>query len=164
MSPVISAGSLDHPSSGPLHQPGRRTQANRSANEFTPDSVSIDPLVNAVAKRPIEDLAENRCLPVAVAIRIQTRTQPSRHKFWVPLAVSPSASVKEEGLWRVLVHTIMSWMTLYYPLLKQMNYDQGLSKLPHTHGAWLEHIRQAHVQANVWSRDVVLDPTISKSL
>ena len=47
-------------------------------------------------------------------------------------------------------------------------YNQLLSKcmhlFQHTHDAWLEHTRRAHVQANVGSRDVVLYPVIPKSL
>ena len=30
---------------------------------------------------------------------------------------------------------------------KLLNHEQGLNKLPRFHGAWLEHIRRAHVQA-----------------
>ena len=45
-------------------------------------------------------------------------------------------------------------------LLKLLKHEQGLNKLPCTHGAWLEHTRRAHMQANVWSRGVVSSPSL----
>ena len=44
-------------------------------------------------------------------------------------------------------------------LLKQLTDDQGVDKLPPTQGAWIEHIRRAHVQCNIWRQDMVLNPT-----
>ena len=52
----------------------------------------------------------------------------------------------------------------WWQLFKLLNHEQGLEKLQRPHGAWLEQIRQVHVRANVYSRDVVLDTTIRKSL
>jgi hypothetical protein len=49
---------------------------------------------------------------------------------------------------------------LRWHLFKTLKTEQGVDKLPPTHGAWLEHIRRAHVQANVWSQDLVVDPVI----
>jgi len=49
---------------------------------------------------------------------------------------------------------------LRWQLFKQLKTEQGVDKLPPTHGAWLEHIRRAHVQASFWSQDLVLDPVI----
>jgi len=43
-------------------------------------------------------------------------------------------------------------------MFKRLRLDQGVEKLPPTEGAWLEHIRRAHLQANVWSQDLVLNP------
>ena len=34
-------------------------------------------------------------------------------------------------------------------LFKQLRDEQGVDKLPATHGAWIEHMRRAHVQANI---------------
>ena len=34
-------------------------------------------------------------------------------------------------------------------LFKLLRHEQGFNKLPRTHGAWLEHTRREHVQANV---------------
>ena len=54
------------------------------------------------------------------------------------------------------MHIIMSRVDLHYPceqnmvvLFKLLRHEQGLNKLPRTHGAWLEHTRRAQVQANV---------------
>ena len=33
-----------------------------------------------------------------------------------------------------------------------------MDKLPPTPGAWAEHIRRAHLQASIWSQDIILDP------
>ena len=44
-------------------------------------------------------------------------------------------------------------------LFKQLKEEQGVDKLPPTQGAWIEHIRRAHVQANIWCQDMVLNPT-----
>ena len=62
----------------------------------------------------------------------------------------------------------MSWMVLDYPCegplvapVQTTDHEQGLDKLRRTHGAWLEHIRQARaarVRASVCSWDIVLDP------
>ena len=49
--------------------------------------------------------------------------------------------------------------TLRWFLFKQLKDDQGVDKLPPTRGAWIEHIRRAHVQANIWHQDMVLNPT-----
>ena len=49
---------------------------------------------------------------------------------------------------------------LRWHLFKQLKTDQGVDKLPPTHGAWLEHTRRAHAQANVWLQDLVQDPVI----
>ena len=53
---------------------------------------------------------------------------------------------------------------LRWHLFKLLKPEQGVDKLPPTHGAWLEHIRRAHVQASVWSQDLVLDPVIPNPL
>ena len=55
--------------------------------------------------------------------------------------------------------TLPVWKTsdVTFQILK---HEQGLNKLPRTHGECLEHTRRAHVLANVWSRDVVLDPNL----
>ena len=44
-------------------------------------------------------------------------------------------------------------------LFKQLKDEQGVDKLPPTQEAWIEHIRRAHVQANIWCQDMVLNPT-----
>jgi hypothetical protein len=44
-------------------------------------------------------------------------------------------------------------------LFKQLKDEQGVDKLPPTQGAWIEHIRRAHVQANIWHQDMVLNST-----
>ncbi len=44
-------------------------------------------------------------------------------------------------------------------LFKQLRVEQGVDKLPAIHGAWIEHMRRAHVQANIWHRDMVLKLT-----
>ena len=45
-------------------------------------------------------------------------------------------------------------------LFKQLRVEQGVDKLPATHGAWIEHMRRAHVQANnIWHHDMVLKLT-----
>jgi hypothetical protein len=49
---------------------------------------------------------------------------------------------------------------LRWYLFKQQKPNQGVDKLPPTQGAWLEHIRRAHVQASVWSQDLVINPVI----
>ena len=43
-------------------------------------------------------------------------------------------------------------------MFKQLKPDQRVDKLPPTPGAWKEHIRRAHVQASIWSQDLVLNP------
>ena len=53
---------------------------------------------------------------------------------------------------------------LRWLLFKQMKPDQGVDKLPPTPGTWAEHIRKAHLQANIWSRDISLDPDIPDPL
>jgi len=45
---------------------------------------------------------------------------------------------------------------LRWHLFKLLKPDQGVDKLPPTPGAWL---RRAHLQANIWSQDLVLHPT-----
>jgi len=58
--------------------------------------------------------------------------------------------------------TLPMWKRYGYTF-KLLRHELWFNKLPHTHGAWLERLeytRQAHIQANVWSRDVVLDPII----
>jgi len=47
---------------------------------------------------------------------------------------------------------------LRWYMFKRLRRDQGVDKLPPTEGAWFEHIRRAHIQANVWSQDLVLNP------
>ena len=44
-------------------------------------------------------------------------------------------------------------------LFKQLRVEQGVDKLPATHGAWIEHMRHDHVQANTWHHDMVLKLT-----
>ncbi|XP_014665031.1 PREDICTED: uncharacterized protein LOC106807252 [Priapulus caudatus] len=44
-------------------------------------------------------------------------------------------------------------------LFKQLKDEQGVDELPPTQGAWIQHIRRAHVQANIWHQDMVLKPT-----
>ena len=34
-------------------------------------------------------------------------------------------------------------------LFKQLRVEQGVDKLPATHGAWIEHMRRAHIQADI---------------
>lgn len=53
---------------------------------------------------------------------------------------------------------------LRWYLFKRLRSDQGVDMLPPTHGAWLEHIRRAHIQASVWSQDLVLNPVIPNPL
>ena len=48
---------------------------------------------------------------------------------------------------------------LRWHLFKLLKPDQGVDKLPPIPGVWLEHIRRAHLQANIWSQDLVLHPT-----
>ena len=62
-------------------------------------------------------------------------------------------------------------MAVHYPCdkrlvgcFKLLKHEQGLNKLPRTHGAWMEHMRRPRKQANVCSRDVVLNTIIPKSL
>ena len=43
-------------------------------------------------------------------------------------------------------------------LFKQLKDEQGVDKLPPTQEAWIEHIRRAHVQANIWCQDMALHP------
>ena len=45
-------------------------------------------------------------------------------------------------------------------LFKQLKPDQGVYKLPPTQGDWSEHIRRVHVQASVWSQDLVVNPVV----
>jgi len=48
-------------------------------------------------------------------------------------------------------------------LFKLLRHELGFNISPCTHDAWverLEHTRRAHVHANIWSRDIVLDPII----
>ena len=47
---------------------------------------------------------------------------------------------------------------LRWHLFKLLKPDQGVDKLPPTPGAWMQHIRRAHLQANIWSQDLVLHP------
>ena len=49
--------------------------------------------------------------------------------------------------------------TLRWLLFKRLKDDEAVDKLPPTQGAWIEHIRRAHVQANIWHQDMVLNPT-----
>jgi hypothetical protein len=49
---------------------------------------------------------------------------------------------------------------LRWYLFKTLNTEQEVDKLTPTHGAWLEHIKRAHMQASVWSQDLALDPII----
>ena len=38
--------------------------------------------------------------------------------------------------------------------------NSGVDKLPPTSGAWKQHTMRAHLQASLWSQDIVLHPTI----
>lgn len=53
---------------------------------------------------------------------------------------------------------------LRWTLFKQLKPEQGVDKLPPTPGAWAEHIRRAHLQANIWSQDIIPDPVIPDPL
>ena len=44
-------------------------------------------------------------------------------------------------------------------LFKQLRGEQGVDILPPTQGACIEHMRRAHVQANIWHQDMVLKST-----
>ena len=44
-------------------------------------------------------------------------------------------------------------------LFKRLKDDEAVDKPPPTQGALNEHIRRAHVQANIWNQDLVLNPT-----
>ena len=44
-------------------------------------------------------------------------------------------------------------------LFKQLRDEQGVDKLPATHGAWIEHMSRAHVQVNISHHDMVLKLT-----
>ena len=50
--------------------------------------------------------------------------------------------------------------TLGWHLFKHLKPDQGVYKLPPTQGDWSEHIRRVHVQASVWSQDLVVNPVV----
>ena len=50
-------------------------------------------------------------------------------------------------------------MVLRCFLFKQPRGEQGVDTLPPTQGAWIEHMRCAHVQANIWHQAMVLNPT-----
>jgi len=84
--------------------------------------------------------------------------------------VEPSAEVVEgcEALLCALFcprrHHVTQAKDLRWHLFKQLKPVQGVDKLPPTHGAWLQHIRRAYVQASIWSQDIVLDPVIPNSL
>jgi hypothetical protein len=43
---------------------------------------------------------------------------------------------------------------------KRLSPNQGVEKLPPTSGAWKQHTRRAHLQANIWAQDLVLNPEI----
>ena len=45
-------------------------------------------------------------------------------------------------------------------LFKQLKPDQGVDKLPTTRIVWLEHIRRAHVQLSVLSRDLIVTSVV----
>ena len=47
---------------------------------------------------------------------------------------------------------------LRWNLFKHLKPEQGVDKLPPTPGAWMQHIRRAHYQANIWSQDIIEDP------
>lgn len=53
---------------------------------------------------------------------------------------------------------------LRWHLFKRLKSDQAINKLPPTHGAWKEHIKRAHLQANIWQQDLVLHPVIPDPL
>ena len=48
--------------------------------------------------------------------------------------------------------------SLRWQLFKQLKPGHGVEKLPPTPGAWREHIRRAHVHANVWQQDIIAQP------
>ncbi len=48
---------------------------------------------------------------------------------------------------------------LRWCLFKQLKDEQGVDKLPPTQGAWVEHIRRAHIQCHMWLQDLVLNPS-----
>ena len=84
--------------------------------------------------------------------------------------VEPSAEVVEGceaflcALFCPRRHHVTQAKDLRWHLFKQLKPDQGVDKLPPTHGAWLQHIRRAHVQASIWLQDIVRDPVIPNPL
>ena len=48
---------------------------------------------------------------------------------------------------------------LRWCLFKQLKDEEGVDKLPPTQGAWVEHIRRAHIQCHMWLQDLVLNPS-----
>ena len=54
--------------------------------------------------------------------------------------------------------TTSSAKELRWHLFKGNKEDQGVNRLPPTPGVWAEHIKRAHLQANIWSQDVILNP------
>ena len=93
-----------------------------------------------------------------VLLVLSWERQASQHFFRVPNCACCTGWICKRsrrvhwsglGLWRVLVHTIVSWMALHCPCEKRLvvpfkllRHEQGLNKLPRTHGAWLEHTRE----------------------
>lgn len=53
---------------------------------------------------------------------------------------------------------------LRWKLFKALKEDQGVNKLPPTPGAWCEHIKRAHMQANIWAQDIIPNPELPDPL
>ena len=49
---------------------------------------------------------------------------------------------------------------LRWKKFKTMSPTQGVEKLPPTSGAWKQHTLRAHLQANLWAQDMILQPKI----
>ena len=58
-------------------------------------------------------------------------------------------------------HFCPHWGSIYAQVVfsKQLRVEQGVDKLPATHGAWIDHMRRARFQANIWYHDMVLQLT-----
>ena len=46
-------------------------------------------------------------------------------------------------------------------LFNQLKDEQGVDKLPPTQGPWIEHIRRAHVQADIMAPGYGIEPNLS---
>eukprot|EP00918_Siedleckia_nematoides_P010740 GHVU01023493.1.p1 GENE.GHVU01023493.1~~GHVU01023493.1.p1 ORF type:complete len:196 (+),score=12.03 GHVU01023493.1:75-662(+) len=62
------------------------------------------------------------------------------------------------SLFRPTKLTTSSAKELRWHLFKGLKEDQGVNRLPPTPGVWAEHIKRAHLQANIWSQEVILNP------